>query len=161
MKLISLLVFAFPLAVWANSAPPCFGNGNQELPIIDGQVVQWEHTTPNQFLARAHVAGPIVQTYPDQNGHTHFEIRIGNGPDDLLEVIYNQSFGPTPEPRIGMSVEACGDYITSDAPSGPYPASPAGAIIHWIHANPSGRGHAPGYLIMDGQLCGQGHGEGN
>jgi len=43
-----------------------------------------------------------------------------------------------------MTVEACGEFIKSTAPAGGYPASPLGADAH-----------ASGYLVIDGQLCGQ------
>ena len=54
-----------------------------------------------------------------------------------------------------MSIEACGDYITSTAQSGPYPPSPDGAILHWVHMNPAGRGHDAGFLAINGTLYGQ------
>ena len=140
---------------WADDVvPPCLSYG-RDLPINNQQVLHWKRTTPNQFRERAHVSGTIVQVFPDRNGHEHFVINIGKHGEDTIEVIYNQDFGPIPDPRIGMTVEACGDYITSTARSGPYPASPVGAIIHWVHANPSGRGHDPGFVVIDGKLCGQ------
>ena len=37
-------------------------------------------------------------------------------------------------------------HITSTAQSGPYPASPDGAILHWVHMNPQSKGHPPGLL---------------
>lgn len=138
----------------ADSPLTCIAYG-RNLPINNQQVLHWKRTTPNQFQERGHVIGPITYIFPDRNGHDHFVINIGRTDQDTLEVIYNQDFGVTPEPRIGMMVEACGDYITSTAQSGPYPPSPVGAIIHWVHINPAGRGHDPGFLVMDGILCGQ------
>lgn len=138
--------------------PDCMAGG-KVLPIDNQQVVQWKASTPNQYKNRAHVNGPVTRLYPDHSGHTHFEISIGNAATDTLEVIYNDEFGALPQMRVGMSVEACGDYITSTAQSGPYPASPDGAIIHWIHKNPH-QGHDDGYVAVDGTLYGQGSGNG-
>jgi hypothetical protein len=124
------------------------------LPVNNAQVLQWKTSTPNQFLARGHVIGRIEQIYTDQSGHNHFSIQIGPNSNQMLEVIYNVEFGALPNLAIGMQVEACGDYITSNAQAGPYPPSPAGAIIHWVHYNPSGHGHDSGFLVIDGSLYG-------
>ncbi len=138
----------------ADSAPQCLAYG-WNLPVNNSQVLHWERTTPNQFQERAHIQGTLIQIYPSQNGHDHIQVQIGNSPDQTIEVIYNEDFGATPSLYVGMSVEACGDYITSTAQSGPYPPSPDGAILHWVHLNPRGRGHDPGFLVLDGTLCGQ------
>jgi hypothetical protein len=139
----------------ADQAPDCLDRNGQPIAENDDQVVQWEHSTPNQFLARALVVGDVVQVYPDQNGHSHFAIQIGPTNDNLLEVIYNQDFGNVPAPTVGQHVEACGDYITSTAQAGPYPESPAGAIIHWVHYAPNPQRHPSGFLMIDGILYGQ------
>jgi hypothetical protein len=157
MKTVATLVLA--AALWttlgyADVAPPCMSGGSA-LGINDDQVLQWETSTPNQFLARAHVSGPIVQVYPDQNGHHHFAIQIGQDPSNRLEVIYNEDFGTVPQMSEGMSVEACGDYITSTAQSAQYPASPDSAIIHWVHQSPNLAKHPSGFLMVDGVLYGQ------
>jgi hypothetical protein len=129
------------------------------LAINNDEVAGWKHSTANQFHGRAHVQGVITEVYPDRNGHEHFAISIGN--NETLEVVYNQEFGAVPATRVGMLVEACGDYITSTAASpGPngqvYPASPGGAIVHWVHFAPRRSGHHSGYLVVDGVLTGQG-----
>jgi hypothetical protein len=131
------------------------------LAINNAQVLQWKRTTENQRHERGHVQGNVVRVYPDRNGHEHFAIQIG--PDqahDTVEIIYNQDFGAVPDPQVGMAVEACGDYITSTAPSpGPngqvYPASPDGAIVHWVHMAPDRSGHHSGFLMVNGVLTGQ------
>jgi hypothetical protein len=158
MKLLGIHVSLFlslviSAAAFADEVPPCMGTG-YELPVNNRQVLHWKRTTENQFRERAHVQGEIVEIYPDRNGHEHFVIALGRDQEDVLEVIYNQEFGALPELETGMVVEACGDYITSTAPSGPYPASPVGAIIHWVHFNPSNRGHESGFLVIDGKLYG-------
>ncbi len=140
--------------------PDCMDKA-KVLPIDNNQVIQWKASTPNTYLARAHVNGPVTRQYPDHSGHTHFEISIGKTAQDTLEVIYNDEFGALPAIRVGMNVEACGDYITSTAQSGPYPPSPDGAIIHWIHKNPRGHGHDSGFIAIDNVLYGQGNGNPN
>lgn len=131
----------------------CLAYG-RDLPINNRQILHYKRTTSNQFQERGHVKGPITALYSDRNGHAHFQIRLGNQPGDTLEVIYNEDFGPLPELQEDSMVEACGDYITSIAKSGPYPASPDGAIIHWVHMNPRNVGHASGFLIIDNVLYG-------
>jgi hypothetical protein len=135
-------------------SPDCMDDGQRALSVDNGQVIEWKAKTPNQFKARANVVGEIVRVFPDRNSHNHFEIKIGPQPNDVLEVIYNKSFGTLRDTREGMKVQACGDYITSVAQSGPYPPSPSGAIIHWVHFNPREGGHPHGYLIIDGELFG-------
>ena len=139
------------------STPVCLSS-HQPIPVDNQEVLGWKTGTANLFLARSHVQGRVTRVYPDRNGHNHFAIQIGPGPSDTLEVIYNSSFGQLPNIRPGMSVEACGDYITSNAPA-QYPASPDGAIIHWVHRNPRG-GHDSGFLVINGSLYGQGNGSG-
>ncbi len=158
MKKLILSAFvlcAAAISASADTVPACLGNNGQPIPVINQQVVQWKTSTPNDFQARAHIAGILTQAYPDKNGHIHFEIQLGPTPDTRIEVIYNEDFGPVPQLAPGMQVEACGDYITSTEQTGCYPASPDGAIIHWVHMNPSFRGHPPGFLVIDGTLCGQ------
>ena len=118
------------------------------LDIINAQVIQRKSSTANAFLARDRIEGSVDQVFPDHSGHRHFSLKIGPGINDHIEVIYNLSFGHLPTPTIGMSAEACGDYITSIAQTGSYPPSPDGGIIHWVHRSPSG--HEPGYVILNG-----------
>lgn len=145
----------------AEGAPECLAHG-QSLGVNNDQVLQWKQTTENEFLARAHVTGQIVKVFDDRNGHNHFLIDLGEGSrggegDGALEVVYNEEFGALPDLRDGMQVEACGDYITATGRGGrhgEYPPSPAGAIIHWVHANSKGSGHDSGYLMIEGQVYG-------
>ena len=125
----------------------------------NSQVLDWKAASKNQFGGRGHVQGHVVRVYPDRNGHNHFAIQIGPKDTDTLEVVYNQQFGAVPTPTVGIQVEACGDYITSVAPSpGPggvtYPASPDGALIHWVHMAPARSGHNSGYLVVGGVVTG-------
>jgi hypothetical protein len=83
----------------------------------------------------------------------HLSVQIGPSEAEAVEVIYNTHFGDVGEPDVGSQVEACGDYITSTAPSGPYPASPDGAIVHWVHHSDR-PGHESGFLMINGVLYG-------
>ncbi len=145
------------LAAWAALAAdpvpecPAFGKA---LPVNNEQVLHWKKNTPNQYRDRGNVMGPVVRVFADRNGHEHFEIQIGPEPTDVVEVVYNVQFGAVPEVKVGMMAQACGDYITSTAPAGPYLASPSGAIVHWVHMNPRGNKHDPGFMMLDGLLYG-------
>jgi len=139
--------------------PPCLNDDGSTLAQNDNQVISWETTTRNQFLARAHVVGQIENIYANETGHAHFSIGLGNG-HSTLEVIYNLSFGELPRLTPGMNVEACGDYITSNAAAGGYQASPDGAIIHWIHKSDNEK-HKSGYLSINGVTYGLLNGHGN
>ena len=172
MLFASLLLFTQVALAWgpnSNTVPNCpayalksenGGNPGSISGNNNSQVLEWKSEAQNQFEARGHVQGQIVRVYPDRNGHEHFAIQIGPNPTDTVEIIYNQDFGPVPAPTVGLPVEACGDYITSVGPSpGPngqtYPASPDGALIHWVHMAPGRSGHNSGYLVVGGVLTGQ------
>lgn len=137
----------------------CKGRGSEVLPINNDQVLQWKESTPNQFKARAHVMGKIVNTILDRDSHLHIEIDLNDGPqkarNENLEVVYNKKFGEVPAYRAGMILQACGDYITATQSSGPYKPSPVGAIIHWVHMSPDPSRHASGFLAIDGKVTGQ------
>ena len=137
----------------ADQVPNCIA-AKKILNINDEQVVNWKSTTANQFHSRAHIKGKLVTVYPDHSGHHHMEVLIGPNNQDTIEVIYNEAFGPMPTLNPGAIIEACGDYITSKAQSGPYPASPDGAIVHWVHQSPNSS-HDSGYVVVDGVVCGQ------
>ena len=77
----------------------------------------------------------------DKNGHKHFEISLDGRTESQLEIVYNLAFGALPDSASRHGCEGCGDYITSTAPAGPYPASPDGAILHWVHGG--GGDHTP------------------
>ena len=152
-------IFAFLMTLIVSSvgfaqSPECMANG-RSLAVNNDQVLNWKESTRNQFRARAHVSGTIRQIYLDHSQHHHYEVGIGPGPTDTVEVIYNEDFGGVPQVRVGSTLEACGDYITSNAPSGPYPASPDGAIVHWVHMSPNPSRHDSGFITLDGVVCGQ------
>lgn len=144
------------LAFSSDAVPPCMARG-QAIPVNNAQALKWKTSTANQYTARSHILGRVVKVYPNQTDHNHFSIQIGSGARDTIEVIYNIEFGQLPRMAVGMEVEACGDFINSFAQSGPYPPSPDGAIIHWVHYNPNGKGHDSGYLVIDGMLYGYPH----
>ncbi|MGZ3650054.1 MAG: hypothetical protein ACXVB9_10925 [Bdellovibrionota bacterium] len=152
--LSALFLASLSVSAFAEPAPDCIDRG-VNLQVNNEQVIQWKSSTRNQFQARAHVAGPITAVYPDHSGHHHFQIQLDKIQGDTLEVIFNEDFGAVPALTTGMNVEACGDYITSNAPSGPYPASPDNAIIHWVHASPNPNNHPSGFMMVDGVVYGQ------
>jgi hypothetical protein len=147
------------LALAGGPVPVCL-DGKKAVPVDNAQVIQWKTSTANQFLSRGHVQGRVTRVYKNKSGHNHFEIDLGPGADDTLEIVYNISFGKLPDLKLGMEIEACGDYITSNAQTSQYPASPDGAILHWVHRNPKGKGHDSGYVVVDGVVFGQGNGTG-
>lgn len=149
-----LLGLALVLNVSAQDAtPPCLDSGI-DIPVINDKVRVWKTTTKNQYLARAHVRGVLSAIYTEQGSHAHFQMELDGSGRDTLEVVYNIDFGKLPPLAIGMEIETCGDYITSNAPTPRYPASPDGAIIHWVHKNPRPGGHESGYLEIDGRVFG-------
>ena len=133
------------------SGMPCYTTGNRILPINNDKIILWKQTTPNLFLARGHAIGVIGAIYPMKNGHNHFQLLLAGG--GTIEVIYNTEFGALPPLNSGMNAEICGDYITSSQDTAEYPASPDGAILHWVHK--STKVHLSGYVIIDGKLFGQ------
>lgn len=138
----------------ADTIPQCFA-GKTAIEINNEQILHFKVTQPNQALTRGNIVGVITRTFPDKNGHTHFEINVGQKATDVVEVIFNDEFGPVNiELKQGMRVQACGDFINSSKPAKQYPASPSGAIIHWLHLNPKNQGHEHGYLWIEGKLFG-------
>lgn len=146
--LLTLYIFSF------NSyAITCYSK-NHELSTNNQKVLEWKSQTANQYLNRGHIDGILIYNYSDNNGHHHYQVQIGNDHKDTIEVIYNISFGDIPQIPLGSHFEACGDYITSNAPSGGYPASPDGAIIHWVHKSKSPKKHDSGFVVVNGVLYG-------
>lgn len=148
--------FGFAEETTPSTIPECIGSDKKAIPVDNAEVLNWKQTTPNQTLRRARIDGKVVKLFPDKNGHEHFSVQIGPNATDTIEVIYNVSFGEMSDVRVGMSVEACGDYITSIAQSGAYPPSPDGAILHWVHRSPRLNKHEHGYVVLDGVLFGFG-----
>lgn len=120
----------------------------------NAEILEWKVRSRSGFKARGHILGRLLKQYPSKKGHTHYQIHIGKNQRDTIELVYNTEFGEMPPLKVGMTVEACGDYITSTQKNGPYPASPDGAILHWVHINPGVQGHEHGYVLMDGKLTG-------
>ncbi len=162
MKLTSrvLTVVVFGLALvsgtsFAQSTPPCLDDQGNTLDVNNGNVLLWKVNTKNQTLKRAHIQGTVTKVYPNQTGHNHFEATLVDGKNSgTLEVIYNIEFGAIKNVQIGQTVEACGDYITSNANAGGYKASPDGAIIHWIHQSDNVNNHKNGYVVVNNVLYG-------
>jgi hypothetical protein len=146
------LILTGTIGMATDSIPECMASG-KAIGINDEQVINWKNTTANKFHSRAHIKGKLVINYPDRNGHNHMEVLIGPNNQDTIEVIYNKGFGELTGLNPGAIIEACGDYITSSDISGSYPASPDGAILHWVHLA-TNKSHDSGYVIVDGVVCG-------
>lgn len=158
MKLLGLALFialGSALQVHAQTAAvnTCMDHG-QVLNVDNNQVLQWKHTSANEFHARGHVLGKITNMFPDQTGHNHFEITLDATTPDTIEIVYDFKFGALPTLHMGDKIEACGDYITSNAPFQHYPASPDGAMLHWVHRTDTPR-HDGGFVIVNDTLFGQ------
>lgn len=149
---LSFTLLTFLPAFADEPIPDCLAKGKR-LGVNNAQVRKWKATTRTQFLARAHVSGRVTRLYPTRTGHAHFQMELEGG--ETLEVVYSLAFGNLPKKiPLGTDVEACGDYITSNAPTSKYPTpSPDGALIHWIHRSDS-RSHESGYLALDGRVFG-------
>ena len=146
------IILAISGGAWAAQVPVCLDAQGNPLSVNNAQVLAWKASTPDRYRNRAHILGVITRIYRDATGHHHWEVQLSNVSRGTVEVIYDEKFGPVPQAQIGMTVEACGDYITS--PQGGSWPSPDGAIVHWIHISDTSR-HPSGYLILNGQLCGQ------
>jgi hypothetical protein len=133
------------------SAPNCVDNSKQPLAINNQQVIQWKETSKNEFHARGHVNGTVTKIYPVETGHQHFQLTM-EGTSQTVEIVYEMTFGKI-NLQVGNSVEACGDYITSNAPYQSYPVSPDGALIHWVHK--ADNNHPPGFVIVNNVVYGQ------
>ncbi len=146
-----VLSVLFFLKTTSASAINCYDNDKvSALGVMNAQVLQYLHNTQNQFTTRALVQGTVVARFADQTGHAHFSIDLnGDGRGDL-EVISQNAFGEPTSILPGMSVSACGDYITDSS-------SPNGGIIHWVHCNPGNRDqgkHPDGWMVVNGNLYG-------
>ena len=148
-----LFALCLSLQALADTVPNCMASG-QILSVNNAQVLDWKRTTKNQFHGRALIQGMLTKVYSDKTGHHHFQVNLGANAADTLEVVYNEGFGSMPPLKVGMQVEACGDYITANARVGHYAPSPDGALIHWVHKSTTPK-HDSGFVVIDGQVCGQ------
>ena len=158
MKLVALsLLLAFCGLAQAEAlsvaAPACLNHG-QTLTMNDDQVAQWKHTSANEYHDRGHVNGTVTSLYADETGHRHFQLTMNSSTPETIEIVYDLKFGALPPLKAGDMIEACGDYITSNAPYQGYPISPDGALIHWVHRTDTAS-HDAGFLTINGQVFGQ------
>lgn len=141
--------------------PECLDTRGQPLEVNNREIVQWKATQPNQFRERGLITGRFVTFLVNKTSHLHFDVLLDSPSVDPknkfsnhLEVVYNRDFGDVQDLKEGDRVAACGDFIVSTAQSGPYPASPVGAIIHWVHKSNNTRKHADGYLMINDAMYG-------
>jgi len=154
--LASVFIFG-ALEVQASNLPDCLKK-NSRISENSAQVLEWKRSTNSGYLDRGYIRGRVVSIRPDPTPKTpHLQLIVSIGPTakDVIEVIHNLEFGPEPRAQVGSEVVACGDYITANKKNGSYAPSPAGAIVHWTHMNPKGKGHEDGFLEIDGRLYGQ------
>ncbi len=151
-KVLGFVLFIITLRSWG-ATPACLSQ-KAVLPIDNQRALSYKTSTPSGYKTRAHVLGVVQATFGNQGDHTHFVLQIGQKATDNLEIIYNREFGELPALKVGDQVDGCGDYITSTQQNGPYPPSPMGAILHWVHENPNGRGHESGFLVINNTLYG-------
>lgn len=131
----------------------CQSDDGRRLPMMNNVVLDWKTSTSDQYVARALVKGPITNIVKERDSHMHFAINLDSDGSGDLEVIYNKNFGELPRLQVGMTVTACGDYITARKTR----PSPLGALIHWVHYNPGDRDggkHKHGFLIINNQPYG-------
>lgn len=134
------------------TAPDCMA-GKQKLEIDNANVLNWKATSRDQFKGRARIKGTITKVYANTRSHTKLQATIGPSAGDTVEIVYNDSFGRIPRLPLNAAIEVCGDYITARKPFRRYPASPDGALIHWVHRS-NDSGHPHGYVIIDGTVYG-------
>ncbi|MBC7530950.1 MAG: hypothetical protein H7318_05170 [Oligoflexus sp.] len=136
----------------SSQAMTCY-SGRKEIGLNNEEVISWSDSTKNGYHSRGHISGTIIEVFHSSSSHKHISVQIGATEEDAVEVIYNEAFGHLPVLAAGMSIEACGDYITSTAQTGWTPASPDRGVIHWVHSS-SSNNHDSGFVILDGQLYG-------
>lgn len=154
LKTVLLTFLSSYSLAYGDQVPSCLAVNGQALAVNNDQVITWKTTSKDQFHSRGHVKGALVNIFPDATGHHHMSVLVGPNNQDTIEVIYNEDFGSMPQLQVGQIIEACGDYITSRGEVGSYPASPDGAIVHWVHQSTSAK-HLSGYVVVDGTVCGQ------
>ncbi len=155
----ALLVFlvsfsSFAQAYIENAKTPLCFRGSDILSINNNEALGWKSTTQNQYKSQGYIAGVLDGQIKLVGDHYRFILRIGNGPRDLIEVVYNENFGSIPKVETGAQISVCGEFINSFKATGRYQASPAGAIIHWAHYNPGTRAgsanHEHGFIMIEG-----------
>jgi hypothetical protein len=158
-SLLGLLVFFLGLQIAEASVsggiPPCLDDDYTPLAVNNAHVLMLRESTQDQHKDRAFVQGVVTNVYADRTGHNHFAVNLDAHPAGDIELIYNQKFGVIPRVVPGMSIMACGDYITA-GPRSRLP-SPMGAIIHWLHYNPGDRDggkHPHGFIAINGKVYG-------
>jgi hypothetical protein len=155
LVLFLLSVTSASASVWGQAVPQCLDDFRTPMGLNNQTVLKWRTSTQNQFKSRGFIQGVITNIFPDQTGHAHFAVNLDQASGGDIEIIYNQEFGHLPNLAPGMTVVACGDYITA-GPQSRLP-SPMGAIIHWVHYNPGDRDggrHPHGFLMINGQTFG-------
>ncbi len=156
LTLLASLNSAPARAADSNAAPTCMGT-DSALTIDNERALELKNSNSGAAI-RANVAGKVERIFKEQCNskgtcHDHFEIRLGENSDDVLEVVYSMDFGDLPKLQIGDDVQACGDFINTNVNPKRGPASPSGAIIHWVHRSTC-MDHESGFVTINGTLFG-------
>jgi hypothetical protein len=149
---------AMALTTDGSNAPECYDRG-QRLS-VDNQYALNLKQMPRSAAGRAFIFGQITRDFGqtcNRKGvcHEHFEVRIGGGPQDLLEIVYSTDFGDMGRIPVGAAVVACGDVINTYARDNTGPKSPSGSIIHWVHKSGC-MDHEHGFVMVDERVYGFG-----
>ncbi len=159
---VSVLVFGFAshfaMADGVNAVPVCMGEDSSLS--VDNQKVLNLKKVNSAKIVRAYASGKISKVFPHQCNnkgtcHEHFEIQIGSGAKDTVEVIYSTDFGDMPKLDVGLNVAACGDFINTSAQANTGPKSPSGAILHWVHKSGC-MDHESGFVMIQDRIYGFG-----
>lgn len=150
--------YGMPTLRGGQDLPPCVDFDRRPLEVNNHEVIRWKEQSPNQYKDRALINGTLVRVIKERKSHLHIEVDLTPqsqyGDAEHIEIIYNREFGDVDDIREGDEVSACGDYITAREKAGPYPPSPVGAVLHWVHESNNPGKHAHGFLAIDGILYG-------
>jgi hypothetical protein len=147
----ALFLSSISVSALADSKLECFSNkADRYLDVNNEEALAWKGRAG--YRDRARVKGTLTRVTQQRKSHTHFEVQVGPKASDTLEIVFNVEFGPLPQLKPGMDVEACGDFIQVGK------KSPSSAIVHWVHYNPGDRDggkHEHGYVVVSGSFFGQ------
>jgi hypothetical protein len=132
--------------------PDCYIYGNQ-VQVNNSQILQLKATSADGTIAGALVTGTFVKYYKINKAaeQIDFEIRIGDGPNDTIEVFHGSFDQVVPHLKPGDQVAACGVYTTNRDGGYETPKSPDGASVS--QTNDSYNGYQEnGYLVVNGKV---------
>jgi hypothetical protein len=160
----TLLMFAS--TAFAKPAPlSCPQKAGGDLGVNNEQVLEWVKSSQKESIrARAHISGKVVAVLPSmkvkslekepdkfKGKHQRFDVKIGPGKYDIVQVFYNGRYSPRPAVKKGDTVEACGefaaDYTSEVGKGNRY------AVVYWVHSA-TAYPHPEGYVQSGGTTYG-------